>query len=131
MKRGFTAGAFDLCHAGHVMLFKEAKKHCDELMVALHIDPSGERPEKHKPIQTAFERYMQLESNCDVDYIVPYETEKDLLALLIIAKPDIRFLGSDYIDKPNFTGAELNIPIHYVNRGHGFSSSELRKRIAQ
>ena len=134
MKIGFTAGAFDLCHAGHMLSFREAKKNCDLLVVALHNDPSMERSNKNKPIMSIEERRIILEGIRYIDMIFEYETEEELMALLTgetvdWMNPDIRFLGDDWNDKP-FTGHELNIPIHWIDRSHGYSSSELRKRIA-
>lgn len=131
-KKGFTCGAFDLLHAGHVLMLKECKEWCEYLIVGLHTDPTIDRPEKNKPIQSVYERYIQL-SNCKwVDEIIPYETEKDLLNLLGTIDFDIRFVGGDYNNK-NFTGKSLcehrNIPIKYCSRDHTYSSSELRKRI--
>ena len=126
-KVGIVAGAFDLLHAGHVLYLKEARDNCDHLVVALHIDPSIERP-KNKPIQSLIEREIQLNGCRYVDEIIKYHTEFDLYNMLIIIDPDIRFLGDDYKGKI-FTGKHFNIPIHYVSRDHGWSTTELRERI--
>jgi glycerol-3-phosphate cytidylyltransferase len=128
MKIGFTCGAFDLLHAGHILMLEEAKSNCDWLVVGLHTDPTIDRPEKNKPIQSTFERYLQLISLEAVDEIIPYDTEKDLLNLLANSEIDIRFLGEDYAEKPH-TGFGLGIPIHYCKRRHTYSSTELRNRI--
>lgn len=127
MKVGFTCGAFDLCHAGHVLALAEAKQHCDYLIVGLHTDPTIDRKEKNRPIQTTFERYVQLKGCAFVDEIVPYDTEHDLLNLLKSHKIDVRFVGGDYIGK-DFTGKELDIPVVYTTRTHDYSTTELRKR---
>ena len=129
MKIGFVASAFDLLHAGHILMLKEAKKHCDYLICGLHIDPSIERSEKNKPIQSFFERNIQLSAVKYVDEIIPYGFEDELYTILITNHIDIRFLGDDYRDKNKFTGSNLPIPIHYIERGHGYSTSELRNRI--
>ncbi len=129
-KIGITAGAFDLCHAGHMLSFKEAKENCDYLIAALHIDPSIERPGKNRPIMSLLERMVILNSIKYIDEIVVYQTEDELRHILRERKPHIRFLGDDWKDKL-FTGHELNIPIHWIDRSHGYSSSELRKRIVQ
>jgi glycerol-3-phosphate cytidylyltransferase len=130
---GFTCGAFDLFHAGHNIFLRDAKRHCDHLIVGLHTDPTIDRPEKNKPIQTIYERYVQLKNCSWVDDIIPYDTEADLLNLLATNTINVRFLGSDYVDK-TFTGDKLcealNIRIIYLLRYHTFSSSELRSRIA-
>jgi glycerol-3-phosphate cytidylyltransferase len=130
---GFTCGAFDLFHAGHNIFLRDAKRHCDHLIVGLHTDPTIDRPEKNKPIQTIYERYVQLKNCSWVDDIIPYDTEADLLNLLATNTINVRFLGSDYLVK-TFTGYQLcqtlNIEIIYLNRHHTFSSSELRSRIA-
>ena len=129
MKVGFVASAFDLLHPGHLALLEEAKKHCDHLVAALHVNPKIERMNKNQPVETVFERYLRLESCKFVDQIIPYETETDLMNMLHILKPDVRFLGSDYQDQENFTGKELEIKIIYVDRSHSFSSSNLRNRL--
>lgn len=133
-KIGITAGAFDLCHAGHMRSFRNAKVNCDFLVVALHVDPSVERPEKHKPIMTLTERLEILDGIKYIDQVIVYNTEKELLAILdgsskLVGKPAVRFLGDDWRGKP-YTGHELALPIIWENRSHGFSSSELRRRIA-
>jgi len=126
---GIVASCFDLFHAGHVLMLMEAKKECDRLVVALQSDPTIDRPEKNKPVQALSERYIQLEACKFVDQIVPYDTEADLYNLLAGFDWDVRFLGMDYYDRTDFTGADLNIPIYYCNRKHDYSSSGLRDRI--
>jgi glycerol-3-phosphate cytidylyltransferase len=134
MTVGFTCGAFDLFHAGHNIFLRDAKKHCNHLIVGLHTDPTIDRPKKNKPIQTIYERYVQLKNCSWVDDIIPYDTENDLLNLLATNTIDVRFLGNDYL-YTKFTGDQLceilNIKTIYLNRYHNFSSSELRKRIAE
>jgi len=126
---GIVASSFDLFHAGHVLMLMEAKDQCDRLVVALQSDPTIDRPEKNKPIQALSERYIQLEACKFVDQIVPYDTEADLYNLLAGFDWDVRFLGMDYYDRNDFTGADLSIPIHYCSRKHDYSSSGLRDRI--
>ena len=126
---GIVASCFDLFHAGHILMLMEAKDHCDRLIVALQSDPSVDRPEKNKPVQALSERYIQLEACKYVDQIVPYDTEADLYNLLAGYDWDVRFLGMDYFNRNDFTGADLDIPIHYCNRRHNYSSSGLRERI--
>lgn len=128
MRLGVTFGAFDLVHAGHVLMFKDAKTVCDHLIVGLHEDPSIERPHKNRPVMSLEERRIILEGCKYIDEIVVYQTEDDLLNILKWRNPDIRIIGSDYIGK-EFTGKDVGIPIHYSNRDHGYSSTELRKRI--
>ena len=131
MKIGFTCSCFDLLHAGHILMLKDAKEQCDKLIVGLQTDPSIDRPlTKNKPIQSLRERKIQLEAVRYVDDIFVYETESDLIDLLKLVKPDVRILGSDYKDK-SFTGDDLNIPIYYHERDHDYSSSDLRKKILQ
>ncbi len=126
---GIVASCFDLFHAGHVLMLMEAKDECDRLVVALQSDPSIDRPEKNKPIQALSERYIQLEACKYVDQIVPYDTEADLYNLLAGFDWDVRFLGADYFNRADFTGSDLDIPIHYCSRRHDYSSSGLRERI--
>ena len=128
MIRGFTCGTFDLLHAGHVLMFREIKEQCDYLIVGIQTDPSF-RPGKNTPIQSIEERKLQLEAVRFVDQVVQYDTEDDLVDLLKMTKPDLRFVGMDWKDNPNLTGGDLPIEIRYNSRDHGFSSSELRRRI--
>tara|TARA_B100002019_G_scaffold93751_1_gene80833 strand:- start:1638 stop:2060 length:423 start_codon:yes stop_codon:yes gene_type:complete len=128
MIRGFTCGTFDLLHAGHILMLKEIKEQCDYLVVGIQTDPSF-RPGKNTPIQSIEERKLQLEAVRYVDQIVQYDTEEDLVDLLKMTKPDLRFVGMDWKDNPNLTGGDLPIEIRYNSRDHGFSSSELRRRI--
>lgn len=125
---GFTCSAFDLLHAGHVAMLEEARDNCDYLVVGLHTNPQLDRPEKNKPIQSTFERFIQLDGCKYVNKIIPYDTEADLLNLLKILQPDLRILGKEYEGK-EFTGHELNIPLYFNSRDHTYSSSELRKRL--
>lgn len=130
MKIGFTCGAFDLCHAGHMLMFKECKEYCDFLIVGLHTDPTLDRPEKNKPVQKIEERLAQLEAVKYIDKVVLYDTEADLYDLL--SKNDlginVRIIGADWKGKP-FTGHDLNLETVFNSRDHGYSSSDLRKRI--
>lgn len=129
---GFTASTFDLLHAGHVMMLREAKDQCDYLICGLQIDPSVDRPKKNSPIQSIVERYTQLSAIKYVDEIVVYSTEQDLLDILEMYKIDVRILGDEYKDK-DFTGREvcdrLNIDLYFNNRDHRFSSSNLRQSV--
>ena len=128
MKTGFTASCFDLFHAGHIMMLKEAKTQCDYLIVGLQTDPTIDRPNKNKPIQSIFERYVQLAACLYVDEVVVYATEKDLLDILQSYPIDVRIVGDEYENK-YFTGKELDIPIYYNSRKHSFSTTELRERV--
>ena len=135
MKIGFNCSSFDLLHAGHVTMLKMEKELCDYLVVALQIDPTIDRPgSKNKPVQSAYERYVQLQSCKYVDEILIYETEFDLLQLLQTQTIHIRFLSEEYLNR-DFTGKQycmdVGVELHYHKRGHIYSSSELRKRTAQ
>ena len=128
---GIVASCFDLFHAGHILMLQTAKENCDRLVVALQSDPTLDRPEKNKPIQSLFERYIQVAACKYVDDILPYDTEADLYNLLAGYAWDVRFLGEDYYGRNDFTGAVLDIPIFYCPRRHNYSSSSLRTRIEQ
>lgn len=114
------------------MMLRESKSHCDYLIVGLQTDPSIDRPEKNKPVQTIVERYVQLAAVKYVDEIVVYQTEQDLQDILEMFPIDIRILGEEYRDK-DFTGREIckkrGIQLHFNKRDHRFSSSGLRKRV--
>ena len=132
MKVGITFSTFDLLHAGHIMMLEEAKTQCDWLVIALQSDPTVDRPEKNKPIQTMYERYIQLKGCKYVDEIVPYTTEEEVRLILESRPFDVRIIGEDYKDT-DFTGKDIcderGIRIYYNSRQHHLSSSELRKRI--
>ena len=128
---GIVASCFDLFHAGHILMLAEAKENCDRLVVALQSDPTIDRPEKNKPIQALSERFIQVNACKYVDQIIPYDTEEDLYNLLTGYDWDVRFLGMDYWLRDDFTGADLDITIHYCSRKHNYSSSSLRERIVQ
>lgn len=132
MKIGFTCSTFDLFHAGHIMMLKEARSVCDRLIVGLQTDPTIDRKEKNKPIQSIFERYVQLEACKYVDEIIVYATEKDLVDILLSYPINIRILGDEYENK-EFTGKKecilKGIELHYNRRQHSFSTTELRNRV--
>lgn len=128
MKRGFTCSCFDLFHTGHVLMLKEAKSQCDYLIAGLQTDPTIDRPEKMKPIQSVFERYTQLVGCKYVDEVVVYDTETDLVNVLKAMNIHVRILGEEYQGK-NFTGKDLHMNFYFNRRSHDFSSTELKQRI--
>lgn len=126
---GVTFSCWDLLHSGHNIFLEYCKKQCNILCVGLQTDPTIDRPEKNKPIQSLEEREIQIKSCRYVDYYFIYDTEKSLYESLVFLNPDIRFLGDDYIGK-KFTGDNLNIPISYHKRSnHKFSTTNLRSLI--
>lgn len=135
MKIGFNCSSFDLLHAGHVTMLKMEKQLCDYLIVALQVDPTIDRPgTKNKPTQSVYERYVQLQACKYVDEILVYETEYDLLQMLMTQTINIRFLSEEYLNR-DFTGKQYciqsNIELYYHKREHDYSSSELRARVAR
>jgi len=134
MKIGITFSAFDLFHSGHVAMLKEASDQCNHLIVGLQTDPTIDRPDKNKPIQSVFERYVQLAGCKYVDEIIPYSTEKDLEDILLTYTIHKRFIGEEYKSK-DFTGKQIcvdkGIEIYYNKRQHSFSSTNLRQRIVE
>jgi len=133
MKTGITASTFDLLHAGHVQMLREAKDQCEYLICALQIDPSLDRADKNPPVQTIVERFIQLSAIRYVDEVIPYATEKDLEDILNMYDIDVRIIGEEY-KKKTFTGRAIcskrGIEIYYNKRDHRFSSSDLRKRVS-
>lgn len=129
---GFTASTFDLLHAGHVAMLRDAKDQCDYLICGLQVDPSIDRPDKNKPVQSLLERYVQLSGIKYVDEVVPYQTEEDLIDILNTYKIDVRIIGEEYKEQ-TFTGratcANRGIEIYFNKRDHRFSTSDLRKRV--
>ncbi|HLV51295.1 MAG TPA: adenylyltransferase/cytidyltransferase family protein [Flavobacterium sp.] len=134
MKIGITFSAFDLLHAGHIKMLEDARRQCDYLICGLQTDPTIDRPEKNKPVQSVVERYIQLKACTFVDEVVPYATEQDLEDILRAFKIDVRILGDEYKEK-NFTGRayceEKGIELYYNTRDHRFSSSGLRKEVVE
>jgi len=133
MKVGFTCSTFDLLHAGHVMMLREAKSVCDHLIVGLQVDPTIDRPQsKNKPVQSLVERYVQLKAIEYVDEIIPYQTEQDLEDILQMYPIDVRILGVEYREK-EFTGKDIcrqrGIDLYFNKRDHRFSTTDLRKRV--
>lgn len=129
MRVGFTCSTFDLFHAGHVMMLKEAKTQCDYLIVGLQTDPTVDRPGiKNKPVQTLLERFIQVKACKYVDEIIPYTTEKELMDILTSYQIDVRIVGEEYKDK-QFTGYNLPISVYFNSRQHSFSTTELRQRV--
>lgn len=134
LKIGITFSTFDLLHAGHIAMLAEAKNHCDYLIAGLQTDPTIDRADtKNKPIQSIVERQIQLAAVKYVDEVVVYQTEQDLVDLLLILPVDVRILGVEY-EKKDFTGRkeclQRNIELIFNSRDHSFSSSSLRKRVA-
>ena len=130
---GITFSTFDLLHAGHVAMLREAKNHCDYLIAGIQTDPTLDRADtKNKPVQTLVERYAQLAAVKYVDEIIPYQTEQDLKDILNMYEIDIRILGEEYKDK-DFTGKDIcnkrGIDLYFNKRDHRFSTSDLRERV--
>ena len=134
MRYGITFSTFDLLHAGHIQMLREAKDQCDYLICGLQMDPSLDRKEKNAPVQTVVERYTQLKGVRYVDEIIPYMCEKDVEDILSMYDIDVRILGEEYREK-DFTGKDIckkrNIQLYFNKRDHRFSSSDLRKRVAE
>ena len=134
-KIGIVFSAFDMLHAGHIAMLSEAKNHCDYLIAGLQTDPTIDRPgEKNPPVQSIVERQIQLSACRYVDEVVIYQTEQDLVDLLLILPVDVPILGVEYCDK-NFTGRDegvrRGIELVFNGRDHSFSSSSLRRRVAK
>ena len=134
MKYGITFSTFDLLHAGHVQMLREAKSQCDYLICGLQMDPSLDRAEKNAPVQTVVERYTQLKGLRYVDEIIPYNSEKDVEDILTMYDIDVRILGEEYREL-DFTGKDIckkrGIQLYFNKRDHRFSSSDLRKRVCE
>jgi glycerol-3-phosphate cytidylyltransferase len=128
MKIGFTCSTFDLFHAGHIMMLKEARQQCDHLIVGLQTDPTIDRPEKNKPVQSVFERFVQLQACKYVGEVVVYATEKELKDILLSYPIDVRILGAEYYNK-SFTGSDIEMEYYFNDRKHSFSTTELRQRV--
>ena len=128
MKTGIIAGNFDIVHPGYVAMFKECKDNCDKFVVLLHSDPSIERPNKLKPILSTEERVEMLKCFRQIDDVLTYNLESELHELIVLLKPNVRFLGDDYKEK-DYTGKDLNIPVHWIGRDHGWSTTKFKLNI--
>ena len=132
MKIGFTCSTFDLLHAGHVQMLREAREQCDYLICGLQVDPSIDRKEKNSPVQSLVERYSQLHACRYVDEIIPYQTEEDLEDILRMYHLDVRILGEEYRER-DFTGKNIcqgrNVELYFNKRDHRFSTTDLRNRV--
>ena len=134
MKIGFTCSAFDLLHAGHIQMLRDAKSQCDYLICGLQVDPAMDRDTKNSPVQSLVERYIQLTAVKYIDEIIPYGSEKDLEDILEMYPINIRILGEEYRDK-DFTGKDIcrkrDIDLYFNKRDHRFSTTDLRKRVCE
>ncbi len=130
MKKGFIAGNFDVLHPGYIQMFKECRQQRDHFTVLLHIDPSFERPQKLKPILSVTERSEMLLSLRQIDDVIPYLTEADLLGIMQQSDFNIRFLGDDYQHRVDYTGYVLPFEIYFLNRDHGWSTTKFKEMIA-
>lgn len=129
MKKGITFGAFDLFHAGHTLMLEEAKTVCDHLIVCLQNNPNDDRAEKNVPVQSIIERQIQLKACRYVDEVIVYESEKDVVDILLALDWDVRIIGEEKRHEP-FTGRDITLDRCYFNkRSHKFSTSELRERV--
>ena len=131
---GITFSTFDLLHAGHIAMLREAKSQCDYLICGLQVDPNLDRPEKNKPVQSLVERWTQLQAVKYVDEIIPYQSEADVEDILNMFQIDVKIMGDEYREK-DFTGKDIcrrrNIDVYFNTRDHRFSSTELRKRVLE
>ena len=129
---GITCSTFDLLHAGHIIMLEECKKYCDYLICAIQVDPTIDRPEKNKPIQSLVERYIQLEAVQYVNKIIPYTIEEELISIFSSLDLDVRIIGEEYKDT-EFTAKNIcqkrGIKLVYNKRDHDFSTTSLRQRI--
>ena len=131
MKKGITFGAFDLFHAGHVLMLKEAKSICDYLIVCIQSDPSVDRAEKNKPVQSVIEREIQVSACTYVDEVIIYDSEEEVLKIIETIDWDVRILGEEYRDKEFTARAQTLDKCYFNKRPHNFSSSELRERVSR
>lgn len=129
--KGIIAGNFDVIHPGYIDMFNEMDSLCDEVIVLLQTDPSIERPTKLKPILSVTDRIKILSSLKQISSIEIYTYESELYELIKTIKPSVRFLGDDYIGRTDFTGYDLDIPIYYLNRSHGWSTTKFKKLISE
>ena len=127
---GIIAGNFDVIHPGYIEMFNEMKKHVNEIHVLLHIDPSLNRPEKIKPILSVTDRKNTLMALKGITEVSSYNSEEELLKLITVINPEIRFLGEDYINRTDYTGYGLPPKIIFLNRNHGWSTTKFKKLIA-
>lgn len=127
MKIGIYPMVADILHTGHIIAIEEAKRQCDYLIVALHCNPVYK-----KPIQTIYERYMQLRAVKWVDEVIPYTDINDVKNLIQSLNFDIYFLGEDHKGKEwecCDIVKEMGKEIIYLNRKHCYSSTYFKNKI--
>jgi len=128
---GFTSSVFDLLHCGHIMMLEETAADCDFLIVGLLTDPTIDRLEKNKPVQTTYERWVQAQAIKVIDMVIPFDTEEDLETMIKMIKPHVRFVGEEYKGKKH-TGWDIKgIEIKYNKREHNYGSRQLREKILE
>lgn len=119
----------DLLHAGHILALKEAKENCDYLIVALHCNPDYK-----SPVQSVFERFIQLDAVKFIDKVIPYSNKEDAATMITSLNFDVYFLGEDYKNK-SFECSDilqsLGKDIYYLKRQHTMSSTDLKHRIVE
>lgn len=130
-KTGVIAGNFDIIHPGYIKMFSEMKSECEHVIILLQTDPTIERPEKLKPVLSVQERTEMLLSLRQIDQILTYTTESDLYELLVEVNPSVRFLGDDYKNRTDYTGYDLDIPIYFLDRSHGWSTTKFKQLISK
>lgn len=128
---GVIAGNFDVIHPGYIQMFNQMSEVCNEVVILLQTDPTVERPEKIKPILSVKDRIQLLLSLKQIDRVITYTTEEELENILIGFKPDVRFLGDDYRTRTDYTGYGLDIPIYFLDRSHGWSTTKFKQLIAK
>jgi glycerol-3-phosphate cytidylyltransferase len=132
MRIGFTCGVFDLFNAGHILMLSKARQRCDYLMVGIQTDPTIDRPDKHKPVQSVFERSIEVGACRYVDKVIIYQTEQDLWDILDTQPINVRFIGKDH-EHGYKSGDDIckkrGIKEVYLSRGGRFSTTELRERV--
>ena len=128
---GIIAGNFDVIHPGYILMFNEMKKYVNEIHVLLHIDPSLDRLEKIKPLLSLKDRKMTLLSLKGITNVSPYNSENELLKLIIDINPEIRFLGDDYTNRTDYTGFGLPPKIIFLKRDHGWSTTKFKNLITK
>jgi len=127
---GIIAGNFDVIHPGYIEMFNEMKKYVDEIHVLLHINPNLKRPEKIRPLLSVEDRKTTLLALKGITNVSSYNSEEDLLKLIIDINPEIRFLGEDYINRTDYTGYGLPTKIIFLKRDHGWSTTKFKNLIA-
>jgi len=127
-KRGITFGAYEIFHQGHFNLLKRASAQCEKLTVCISSDEYIEEIKGHKSVIRFELRQEIIFSMPFVDDVASQDLNFGKREAVKFFKPDVIFVGDDWNER-TFKGEGLGIPVIYLPRTKGISSTLLRKKL--